>query len=124
MFGLSETLARVILIGLVALCVIGFFTVRSCQESRREAAEARQQAKEVSAYADAAEGAVAAVSARSEAEAELKDVVAVAAKEISNAEGSDQAIPPAARDAALRAACRLPNYSSDPACRSLLQPDS
>ncbi len=119
MFGLSLT--KILGIGIFIALIVGFLTVQSCMDRGRKAAQARQDARSADAYSKAAEGAVATVSARSEAEAELKDVVAEAAVDIAKAEGSENAIPPAARAAALRAACRLREYANHPACVRLLE---
>jgi hypothetical protein len=94
--------------------------MRACKDNRQEAAQAKHETLTAGAYTEAAKEAVETIEARSGEEAELKEVVAEAAKDIANAEGSDQAIPPAARDAALRGACRLPDYRDEPTCRLLV----
>lgn len=120
MFGLS-TLTRYAVPALLIAALLALASLSMCRNSRQDAAQARQDARTASATTEAAKDAVATVVARSDAEAGLRQVVNEAAKDISNAEGSNQPIPPAARDAALRAACRLPNYHDEPAC-ALLQP--
>lgn len=105
--------------GVLALLLLAVFTVRSCSSDRRDAAQDRHEARAAEAYAGAAKGAVARVVGRAREESELKDVVTEAAQEIANVEGSDQPVPPAARDAALSAACRLRSYRDEPACQML-----
>lgn len=105
-----------LLIGLVIVSVI-VLTVATCSGRGKEAAQAKQDSKTASATTEAAKDAVAAVVERAEADASINEIVTEAAKDIANAEGSDQAIPPAARNAALRAACRLLSYAHDPACK-------
>lgn len=112
----QETLARLIFIALAVLAIIALISMKMCSSGHQEAEQAKQDSRTSGAYTQAAMNAVDMVEARTGEEAELKEVVAEAAKDIANAEGSDQTIPPAARDAALRGACRLPNYRDEPAC--------
>ena len=111
------TLTRVIVATALLAFLIAFLSMRGCKDSRQEAQQAQQDTRSADAYAGAAKGAVLTVVKRSEEEVALKEVVNEAAKDIANAEGSEQAIPPAARAAALRAACRLPDYRDEPACQ-------
>ncbi len=104
-------------IGFAILLIITIISLRSCAGSRQAAEQAKQTSRSEAAYSTAAKVAVDKVTQRAAEEGELKEVVADAAKELANAEGSEQAIPPAARVAALRAACRLPNYRDEPACQ-------
>jgi len=101
------------------LAIVAFFSMRSCESQREKAAQAKQEARSADAYAGAAKEAVATITDRSAAEEDLRQVVHEAAKDIANAEGSDQPIPPAARNAALRAACQLRDYRDHPACAVL-----
>lgn len=96
------------------LTVLG---VGKCSYDARKAAQARVDAKAAEAYATSAGEAVNVVAAAAGREAALKDVVIEAAKDIAQSEGSTNEIPPAARSAALRAACRLPAYRDEPACQ-------
>jgi hypothetical protein len=107
----------------LAALLIGGLGLVKCQYDARKTAQARSDAKSAEAYATSAGEAVNAVAAAAGREAALKDVVTEAAKEIANAEGSNEAIPPAARAAALRSACRLPNYANHPTCTALLGND-
>lgn len=102
----------------VALIVIAFL-IWQAVNSRQKAAQARQDTKGAEAYAGAAKGAVAIVVANSEGQANLNAVVTEAARDIAAAEGSQNAIPPAAQAAALAAACRLPAYAKEPRCVAL-----
>lgn len=106
-----------------AALVFGGLGIFKCSYDARQAAQARSDAKAAEAYATSAGEAVNAVAAAAGREAALKDIVTEAAKEIANAEGSNEAIPPAARAAALRSACRLPNYQHHPTCTALLSHD-
>lgn len=113
-------LQRNILIALasVALLAMGIMLWQTLTSMQR-AAQARQDTKGADAYAGAAKGAVAVVVANAEGQATLSEVVTVAAKEIAAAEGADQPITPAARNAALTAACRLPAYRGEARCAAL-----
>lgn len=115
----GQPILRIALFAVAILAVVALISMKMCSSGRQEAEQAKQDSRTATAYTEAAKDAVATIEARSGEEAELKEVVAEAAKDIANAEGSDQAIPPAARDAALRGACRLPNYRNEPACRLL-----
>lgn len=106
-----------------AALVIGVLGLVKCQHDAKKAAQIRADAKAAEAYAASAGEAVNAVAAAAGREAELKDVVIEAAKDIANAEGSNQSIPPAARTAALRSACKLRQYANHPSCAALLQHD-
>lgn len=117
MFGLSETLSRVILAVLFVLCIAGALMVHSCTQARQKAAQAQQDSRTASATAQAAKEAVATVVARSDADAEVDEIVSDAAKEIDNAKS-----PVAARAAAYNALCELQLYARDPAC-IVRQPD-
>lgn len=102
------------------LLLVSILGLAKCGYDAKQAAQARSDAKAAEAYATAAGEAVDTVAASAGREAELKDIVTEAAKDIANAEGSDEAVPPAARAAALRAACKLRSYADHPSCRALL----
>lgn len=108
----------------LAVLLIGGLGIVKCQHDARKAMQARSDSKAAEAYATSAGEAVNAVAAAAGREAALKDVVTEAAKDIANAEGSNQAIPPAARAAALRGACKLRQYANHPSCAALLEHDS
>ena len=97
--------------------IVILLLIKGCTSQREAAEQAKHESRTATAYTEAAKEAVETVAARSNGEAELKEVVAVAAKEIANAEGSNQPITPDVRDAALYGACSLPNYRDEPACR-------
>lgn len=120
----GERFARAFVIFIGIALLLGIASVGRCSYDAMKAVQARQDAKAAEAYATSAGEAVNAVAAAAGREAALKDVVTEAAKDIANAEGSNEAIPPAARDAALAAACRLPAYAHHPACRALLEHDT
>ena len=121
--GVPLRFARPLIYAGLAALLIGGLGIAKCSHDARKAVQARQDAKAAEAYADAAKDAVATVAASAGREAALKDIVTEAAKDIANAEGSNEAIPPAARAAALRSACRLPNYSNHPTCVKMLGND-
>lgn len=121
--GIPTNLARPLIYITLAALLIGTLGIVKCQHDAKRAAQSRSDAKAAEAYATSAGEAVNAVAAAAGREAALKDVVTEAAKDIANAEGSNQAIPPAARAAALRGACRLRQYANHPSCTALLQHD-
>lgn len=115
--GVPLKFARPLIYIALAALLFGGLGLAKCQYDARKAAQARVDAKAAEAYATSAGEAVNAVAASAGREAALKDVVAEAAKDIAQAEGSTNEIPPDARSAALRAACRLPAYRNEPACK-------
>ena len=118
--GVPLKMARPLIYIALAVLLFGGLGIVKCSYDARKAAQARVDAKAAEAYATSAGEAVNAVAASAGREAALKDVVIEAAKDIAQAEGSTNEIPPAARDAALRSACKLRQYSSHPACAALL----
>lgn len=109
---------KTIVIGLIAvLIIVALISIKSCDNANEHAAQSEQTTRSTNAHSGAAEVAVATVVHSSEREASINEIVETAAKEISNAEGSNQKITPAMRAAALRAACRLRDYSEHPACQ-------
>jgi len=107
-----------VIIGMGLLLAV-LLTVWRCSQEGQIRAQAGQDARSAEATNNAAEVAVETVAARAGIEAELDDIVDAATEEIENAEGSDQIIHRDVADAARRAACRLPAYRNDPACRML-----
>ena len=116
-------LAKPFIIAAGVALLLAALGVGKCSYDAKKAQQARVDAKAAEAYATSAGEAVNAVAAAAGREAALKDVVIEAAKDIAQAEGSTDEIPPAARAAALRSACKLRQYSSHPACTALLGND-
>lgn len=116
-------LAKPFIIAAGVALLLAVLGVGKCSYDARKAAQARSDAKAAEAYATSAGEAVNAVAAAAGREAALKDIVTEAAKDIAASEGASNEIPPAARAAALRAACKLPAYRNSPACTALLGND-
>lgn len=121
MFGLSTTVAR-ILVGLAAaLCIVGFFYVQSCQQRRQDAAEGRLKDEQTGALGDSAKDAIKTQGDVAGRERESEALGRQNEKEIRDAEGASDAVNPAVRDAGLRSLCRRPAYRDSQRCK-LLQP--
>jgi hypothetical protein len=111
--------ARIIamIIGVILLIVaVGLF-VKSCDNRRSRAAQARVERSQAEAQANSAADAVNTVAASGEAAAASEALTRSNEKDIRDAKGSNAAVDPAARDAGLRALCLRRAYRDDPKCR-------
>jgi len=106
--------AKPVLWALIALALLSMLGVAKCAYDSRVAEQAKQTERSSEAISDAAQNAVAIVTNRADADADIDNVVSAAAKEIDDAPNATIAY-----DAALRAACLLPAYSRDPSCQLL-----
>jgi hypothetical protein len=101
-----------VLLAAVAIVLVGFVIGRIIGGNHQEVRQAQTEVRSAEAMQEAGQAAVATVLEQAKEEADLKDLVAEAAKEIDNAPN-----PAAARAAALDAACQLRLYRDDPACQ-------
>lgn len=96
----------------LGLAVLLLFTVQGCVADWRQGSQAKQTEASGKAANRAGETAVGTVQERATTEAGIDAAVNDAMQEIDNAPNQQ-----AARAAALRALCGLPEYRKDPACR-------
>lgn len=106
-----------LLIVLAVVVLVGGLGVARCVWKGGAAQQAEQTTASSEALASAAESAVETVTNANARETSVDNLVTEAAKEIDNAPS-----PEAARAAALRAVCLLPEYRADPSCK-VQQPD-
>lgn len=116
--------ARMIAIvaGVVLLIVAVGFTVRSCDKRRSEAAQSRVERSQADAASNSAADAINTVTGVGSNAAASEDLTRQNEKEIRDAEGANDKVNPAARDAGLRSLCRRPAYRDNPKCRVLVAP--
>lgn len=100
------------LIVLAVLALVIGLGVARCVWKGGAVEQAKQTTASSEALANAAESAVETVTNANARETSVDNLVTEAAKEIDNAPS-----PEAARAAALRAVCLLPEYRADPSCK-------
>lgn len=124
--GFSERSARAIataaLFIVVLLMVAAAVTVTRCSSGRQKAAQGRVGSAQHDAAANSAADAVNTVAASDARERASDDQSRRNEEEIRNADGSNDAVNPAARDAGLRSLCRRPAYRDHPKCKLLNAP--
>ena len=109
-FSSISATVRLVILAVLAVAIIA--TVWTCTHRGQKAAQGAQDARSSKAMAETAKDAAETVVARSEADADIDELVTETAKEIDNAP-SDEAAGIAAR----AAICRMPSYRDDPGCR-------
>lgn len=116
------------LIGYIAgaLLLVGLvlFAVHSCDKRRSQAAQTRVERSQAEAASNSAADAIGTVARSGEAEAASEALTRSNEKEIRDAEGANDPINPAARDAGLRSLCRRTAYRDSPKCKLLKPPAS
>jgi FtsZ-interacting cell division protein ZipA len=117
---LSTRVIAIIVAVIAAVLIVGF-TVRSCDKRHAQAAQSRVERSQADAASNSAADAIGTVAASGAQEAASEDLTRSNEQEIRNAEGSNAAVNPAARDAGLRSLCRRPAYRDDQRCK-LLKP--
>lgn len=122
MFGLSKTVARIAIAAIAIILVLGFLQVRSCQQERQRAAEARLQQGQMGAQGESAKDAIATQGKAGERERQSEELTRTNEREIRNAQGASDPVNPAARDAGLRSLCRRAAYIDSERCR-VFRPD-
>lgn len=107
------------IIGIVAavLLVLGFFQVRSCQQSAQRAAENDLHKGQQGALTNSAADAVNTQAAANDRERASEDQTRTNEREIRHAKGADTAVDPAVHDAGLRALCTRAAYRDTERCR-------
>lgn len=97
-----------ILVALVLL--LGFLQIRSWQQARQKAAEARVERGQAGAAQESAKDAIATQGAAAAREQASTDQEKTNAHDITAAQGAKDVVNPAARDAFLRAQCLRDNF--------------
>ncbi len=121
MSGLSALAMRIIAGLAVLVLLFGVLQVRSCQQDRQRAAEAKLERGQAGAAQESAKDAIATQGNVSAAQAAGEDLTRSNDKEIRDAKGADAAVDPAVRDAGLASLCRRAAYRDTERCR-LRQP--
>lgn len=118
----SKPLVRLISI-VLALAVVGvFFQVRSCSADRQRAAEVSLHKGQQGALANSTADAVNTQGAANQRERASEDLSRTNEREIRDAEGANDSVNPAVRDAGLRALCRREANRHAERCRVFRTP--
>jgi FtsZ-interacting cell division protein ZipA len=102
--------------GLFLLALIGF-GLSQCQKRRSEAAQARVERSQAEAASKSAEDAIGTVRRSGESEKASEELTRSNEKEIRNAEGANDPVNSAVRDAGLTALCKRQAYRNNPRCK-------
>lgn len=113
------TRLAVMIAAAVLFLLLALFAVRSCDQRRSEAAQARVERSQADAAANSAADAIGTVAASGRAAAESEDMTRANEREIRNAQGADARIGAGVNAAGLRALCLRHAYRNDPKCRML-----
>ena len=113
---MSKTVARVAVALIAIILVLGFLQVRSCQQARQQAAESRVQRGQTEALSNSAQDALATQGRSQAQERASEELTRSNEKEIRHAEGANDAVNPAVRDAGINALCRREAYRNRPRC--------
>jgi hypothetical protein len=116
--------ARVVVIGLIGLMLVVavLFGASQCQKRRSEAAQARVERSQAEAASKSAEDAIGTVRRSGESEKASEELTRSNEKEIRNAEGANDPVNTAVRDAGLRSLCRRPAYRNHERCKLFVAP--
>jgi hypothetical protein len=107
--------------GLFLLALMGF-GLSQCQKRRSEAAQARVERSQAEAASKSAEDAIGTVRRSGESEKASEELTRSNEKEIRNAEGANDPVNTAVRDAGLRSLCRRPAYRNHERCKLFVAP--
>lgn len=108
--------------GAILLIAIAGFGLNQCQKRRSQAAQAKVERSQAEAASKSAADAIGTVRASGEAERASEELTRSNEKEIRNAEGANDPVNPAVRDAGLRSLCRRPAYRNNERCKLLNAP--
>jgi ABC-type protease/lipase transport system fused ATPase/permease subunit len=115
----KEVALRVIAYIVGALVLIGViaFTVRSCDKHRSEATQSRVEHAQGEAQSNSAADAIGTVARSGESEAASEALTRSNEQQIRAAQGANDKVNPAVRDAGIAALCRREAYRNDPRCK-------
>jgi FtsZ-interacting cell division protein ZipA len=118
MRSLSATAIRAILLIVSGLIIVAAIIegVHSCDVRHNKAAQSRVEASQAQAASNSAADAVSTVARSSEATAASEELTRSNEQQIRAAEGANDKVNPAVRDAGIAALCRRQAYANDPRC--------
>lgn len=105
-----------IVVGVIALVLVVGFTVRSCDQRRSKAAQSRVERSQAEAASNSAADAIGTVARSGESERASEDLTRSNEQQIRGAQGANDKVNPAVRDAGIAALCRRKAYATDPRC--------
>jgi ABC-type protease/lipase transport system fused ATPase/permease subunit len=108
---IAYIVGALVLIGVVA------FTVRSCDSRHNKAAQIRVEQSQAQAASNSAADAIGTVARSGEAERASEELTRSNEQQIRAAQGANDKVNPAVRDAGIAALCRRQAYASDPRCK-------
>lgn len=104
-------------VGVVLLTLIVGFTVRSCDVRRNKAAQTRVDNAQAGAASNSAADAIGTVARSGEAAAASEALTRSNEQTIRAADGANDKVNPAVRDAGIAALCKRAAYKDDPRCK-------
>jgi biopolymer transport protein ExbB/TolQ len=104
-------------VGALLLIVVVGFTVRSCDQRRSRASQARVERSQAEAASNSAADAIGTVARSSEASRASEELTRSNEQQIRGAAGANDKVNPAVRDAGIAALCRRQSYANDPRCK-------
>ena len=115
---MTITRQLVLIAVIVALAAILIFAgPAACNKIRSMAAQARVQHAQTEALSNSANDAVGTVARSGEAERASEELTRTNEQQIRAAEGANDKVNPAVRDAGIAALCRRAAYRDDPRCK-------
>lgn len=105
------------IVGGLLLIALVAFGVRSCDSRHSKAAQTRVEASQAQAASNSAADAIGTVAASGEAERASEDLTRSNEQQIRGADGANDKVNPAVRDAGIAALCRRQAYKDDPRCK-------
>lgn len=99
------------------LAVAAGLFVRSCDKRRSQAAQSRVERSQAEAQSNSAADAIGTVQRSGESAAASEELTRSNEQQIRAAEGANDRVNPAVRDAGIAALCRRKAYANDPRCR-------
>jgi FtsZ-interacting cell division protein ZipA len=106
-----------IVVGVIALVLIVGFTVRSCDSRHNKAAQSRMERSQAEAASNSAADAIGTVARSGESERASEDLTRSNEQQIRSAQGANDKVNPAVRDAGIAALCRRQAYRDNPRCK-------
>jgi FtsZ-interacting cell division protein ZipA len=106
-----------IVVGVIALVLVVGFTVRSCDSRHNKAAQSRVERSQAEAASNSAADAIGTVARSGESERASEDLTRSNEQQIRSAQGANDKVNPAVRDAGIAALCRRQTYRDDPKCK-------
>lgn len=106
-----------IVVGVIVLIALVGLTVRSCDKRRSQAAQTRVERSQAGAQANSGADAIGTVQRSGEAAAASEALTRSNEQQIRSAQGANDKVNPAVRDAGIAALCRRQAYANDPRCK-------